>query len=188
MQVHFIVGYDASSFYVKCGVGVATHTNHASRGGCGPSSETTTRARFVDEGIKVFQKQLAISNIGAGKTAAAVNTKFGLQLTRRQVAYHQGLAAIAVDLQDAEELEINGRGSRSDLDILIDLLKAKGASYCALYHSKEASTFELPNNKPKKKQPFPKDKVVDRRRTTTRMRVFRSVVVPASLMITQQLI
>ena len=140
---------------------MATHTNHASRGGGGPSSETTTRARFVNEDIKVFQKQLAISNVGAGKTAAAVNTTFGLQLTRRQVAYHQGLAAIAMDLQDAMDLEQNGRGSRSDLDILIDLLKTKGASYCALYHSKEGSTFELPN-KPSKKQPFPKNKVVDK--------------------------
>ena len=86
-----------------------------------------------------YQRELAIANVEPGKTAAAVNTKFGTRLTRRQVAYHQGFATVASSLSDAEELEqataaSNGSGSASPsgADSLIETLKKKSYLLCPL--------------------------------------------------------
>jgi MULE transposase domain len=106
------------------------------------------RAKFVDENMMDFQKQLAIANIQPGKTAAAVNARFGTCLTRRQVAYHQGFSKLANSLEDCNEIGEIGE-TCSDLDMLIDILKKKGAGFCALYHrSKAGSAAELPKAVP----------------------------------------
>jgi MULE transposase domain len=143
-KVHLILDYDHQTFFLKCGIGQGTHMNHMPMN----AAEMTIRAKFIDEEMINYQKELAIANIQPGKTAAAFNTRFGIRLTRRQVAYHQGFAKLASSLADATDVE-GASTLSSDLDILIDILKKKGASFCALYHrSKEASASELP--KPKK--------------------------------------
>lgn len=116
----------------------------------------TTRTKLIDKGMIHYQKELAIANIQPGKTAAAVNAKFGIRLTRRQVAYHQGFAKLASSLSDTEDLEATassfdrGGSASSDVDIFIKMLKKKGASFCALYHRKEGSASELPKSKKSK--------------------------------------
>ena len=85
-----------------------------------------TRARFVDKDMLIYQRELAIANVKPGKTAVAVKSKFGVRLTRRQVANHQGLAQVATDLADAEDLQAD-RTKQSELDILSHMLKQKGA-------------------------------------------------------------
>ncbi len=143
-QVHFILDFDKHTFFIKCGVGEGTHTKHPAK----DAAEQTTRARFVDESMMLYQKELAIANVQPGQTAAAVNKKFDVILTRRQVAYHQGLAKLASDLAEADELEEAKHLGLSQLDHFIQMLKKRGASYCAIYHRKEASASELP--KPRK--------------------------------------
>lgn len=142
-KVHLILEYDCETYFFRCGVGQGTHTNHMRM----DAAEMSIRSKFSDEKMVDYQKELAIANIQPGKTAAAVNAKFGIRLTRRQVAYHQGFAKLASSLTDATEVEEASTLS-SDLDVLISILKKKGASFCALYHrSKEASESELPKLK-----------------------------------------
>jgi hypothetical protein len=145
-KVHLILDYDDKTYFMKCGIGQGTHTKHVPM----TVAEMAIRAKFIDEEMQNYQKELAISNIQPGKTAAAVNTRFGIRLTRRQVAYHQGFSKLASSLADVPDVEEAGTLS-SNLDIFIKILKKKGASFCALYHrSKEASASELP--KPKKSE------------------------------------
>ena len=120
-KVHLILGFDEKTYFMKCGIGQGTHTNHVSL----TASESTVRAKFIDENMMLFQKELAIANIQPGKTAAAVNARFGTCLTRRQVAYHQGFAKLADSLADSLEIEKTGASS-SDIDMFIEILKKKG--------------------------------------------------------------
>ncbi len=143
-KVHFILEFDKHTFFIKCGIGEGVHTKHPAK----DKTERSTRARFVDKGMMVYQKELAVANIQPGQTAAAVNRKFDVSLTRRQVAYHQGLAKLATDMADADELEKADALGLSQIDHFIEMLKKRGASYCSIYHRKDPSASELP--KPKK--------------------------------------
>ena len=146
-KVRMILEHDHHTYFLRCGDGHGTHSNHTQM----DAAEITTRSKFINESMMDYQKELAVANIGAGQTAAAVNTRFDIRLTRRQVAYHQGFAKLASSLSDATEIGETCATS-SDLDIFIRTLKKKGASFCALYHrNKEASKAELP--KPKKAKP-----------------------------------
>jgi hypothetical protein len=139
-KVNLIIDFDNKTYFMKCGIGQGIHTNHLPL----TASEMAIRAKFVDAKMMDFQKQLAIANIEPGKTAAAVKARFGTSLTRRQVAYHQGFSKLANSLEDSNEIDKIGE-TCSDLDMLIDILKKKGAGFCALYHrSKAGSASELP--------------------------------------------
>lgn len=139
-KVNLILGYDDKTYFMICGQGHGTHTYHLPLS----ASESAIRAKFVGEEMRDFQKELAIANIQPGKTAAAVNARFGTCLTRRQVAYHQGFSKLANSLAETKEMENIGE-TCSDIDMLINILKRKGAGYCALYHrNKDASASELP--------------------------------------------
>jgi hypothetical protein len=113
--------------FFRCGIGKGTHTNHVQMN----DAEITIRAKYINEEMTNYQKELAVANIQPGKAAAAVNARFGIRLTRRQVAYHQGFAKLASSLVDATEVSAASTSS-SDLDIVIDTLKKNGASFCAL--------------------------------------------------------
>ena len=142
-KVNLSLGYDEKSFFMTCGQGQGTHKYHLPLS----ASEIAIRAKFVDEKMMDFQKELAIANIQPGKTAAAVNARFGMCLTRRQVAYHQGFSKLANDLAESNEMEKVGE-TCSDIDMLIKILKKKGAGFCALYHrNKVASASELPKSR-----------------------------------------
>ena len=142
-KVRIILEHDHHTYFLRCGDGNGTHSNHTRM----DAAEITTRSKFINESMMDYQKELAVANIGAGQTAAAVNTRFGMCLTRRQVAYHQGFAKLASSLTDANEFEETCATS-SDLDIFIQMLKKMGAGFCALYYrNKEASKAELPKLK-----------------------------------------
>jgi hypothetical protein len=135
-KVHLILDYDDKTYFMKCGIGQGTHTKHVPM----TAVEMAIRAKFIDDEMINYQKELAIANIQPGKTAAAFSTRFGIRLTRRQVAYHQGFSKLASSLAD-NATEAEGAGTLSSyLDIFINILKKKGASFCVLYHrSKDAS-------------------------------------------------
>jgi hypothetical protein len=140
-KVHLILDYDD-----KCGIGQGTHTKHVPM----TVAEMVVRVKLIDEEIQKYQNEIAIAYIQPCKTAAAVNTRLGIRLTRHQVAYHQGFSTLASSLADVPDVEGAGTSS-SDLDVFIKILKKKGASLCAPYHrSKEASASVLP--KPKKSE------------------------------------
>ena len=142
-KVNMILEHDHQTFFLRCGVGHGIHVNHAQM----DADEITMPSRFINESMMDYQKELAIANIGAGKTAAALDTRFGIRLTRRQVAYHQSFATLASSLADATDIG-EMFASSSDMDIFISILRKKGASFCALYHrNKEASEAELPKLK-----------------------------------------
>jgi hypothetical protein len=142
-KVTIHVDYDDKTFFIKCGVGQGTHTKHLPLA----SSEMAVRAKFVDDRMKDFQKNMAIANVDPGKSRAALQTVYGTSLTRRQVAYHQGFAKVADSLGDC--LEVEERGERpSDVDTLVEILKRKGAGFCAIYHrSRKGSASELPKQR-----------------------------------------
>jgi hypothetical protein len=90
-KVRMILEHDHQTFFLRGGVGHGIHVNHTRMDADGMNM----RSRFIDETMINYQKELAIANIEAGKTAAALDTRFGIRLTRRQVACHQSFARLA---------------------------------------------------------------------------------------------
>jgi hypothetical protein len=61
-------------------LGQGIHTNHTL---FLVAAEMTIRAKFIDDEMLTYQKELASANILPGKTASsAVNTRFSRRLTR----------------------------------------------------------------------------------------------------------
>jgi MULE transposase domain len=142
-NVNLILGYDEKTYFMRCGHGTGIHKHHLPVS----HSDIAVRAKFVDESMIAFQKQLAIANIQPAQTAAALHAACGTSLTRRQVAYHQGFSKLAHSLASAVEMTELGKNC-SDLDLLIEILKRKEAGFCALYHrTKLGSASELPKPK-----------------------------------------
>ena len=69
-KVNMILEHDHQTFFLRCGVGHGIHVNHTRM----DADEITIHSRFINEPMMDYQKELAIANIGPGKTAAALDT------------------------------------------------------------------------------------------------------------------
>lgn len=142
-KVNIYVDFDDKTYFIKCGFGQGLHTKHLPLA----ASEMAVRAKFVDDEMKDFQKKMAFANVDPGKSRSALHAVFGTSLTRRQVAYHQGFAKLADSLEECAEMEARGE-TCSDLDMFIEILKKKGAGFCAIYHrTKKGGASELPKGR-----------------------------------------
>jgi len=122
------IDVDDFSFFMVCGIGDSTHNGHP------PLSPhlMATPSRLVPDSAHTLQCMAANANIRPGQTASLVLSKYGLRLTRRQVAKTQSIS----QLLDALPTEEDKSAECSDSDRVFRYLQKKKASYIALFHSK----------------------------------------------------
>ena len=146
--VHFVLSFDDLTFFLRIGSGCCTHRGHVPVA----KDHMVVRNRLGGAEMKQLGKELAVSNVNPGQTALFLLKTTGIHLTRRQVAYQNGLAKMAGNLKEAAEFDAL-KSNESDLDRLLGSFDKKGTTYSTLYHRKNGADKELPKLHVKKGNP-----------------------------------
>jgi len=139
-----VIGVDAKSFFVICGLGKATHEGHPPL----KNGEMPNRKRLIPEEAKAEAKRMA--NLGArpGLVSKTMERNFGNDLSRRQASELTKMAKVASDEAETKFLEEN-ESRMSDQDRVLAHLNHVNASYVALLHKNGDCNPQL---RPKKNQ------------------------------------